>query len=98
MTVLYTVDAEQDLTGIALYIAEDNPDRALSFVEEIRLQCRKLSDLSIKVQLVPEYGHGIRRFPFGNYNIFYTNREEQVIIVRVLAAKLEPEMIDVSDL
>ena len=35
MTVLYTVDAEQDLTGIALYIAEDNPDRALSFVEEI---------------------------------------------------------------
>jgi len=98
MTVKYTVDAAQDLNEIALFIAQNNPDRALSFVEEIRLQCRKLADLSIKIQFVPEYGENIRRFPFGNYNIFYTIDDEQVIVVRVLGASLKPDIIDVTDL
>lgn len=35
-TVVFTPAALADLRSIAIYIAHDNPDRAASFVEELR--------------------------------------------------------------
>ena len=42
MGVLFTPLAETDLEDIGDYIAQDNPARALSFIQEIRAQCQKI--------------------------------------------------------
>ncbi|MFN4210208.1 MAG: type II toxin-antitoxin system RelE/ParE family toxin [Devosia sp.] len=40
MRVELTSLAESDLLDIALYIADDNPERAFSFVDELQEACR----------------------------------------------------------
>lgn len=37
--------AEEDLESIADYIAEDNPSRAVTFVQELREKCRMLAEM-----------------------------------------------------
>lgn len=43
MIVLITDEARTDLDRIAAYIAQDNPVRAVSFVQELLEGCRSLS-------------------------------------------------------
>lgn len=42
MRLAFLPQAERDLEAIGDYIARDNPRRALSFLQELRAQCRKL--------------------------------------------------------
>ena len=42
MKVEFSPVAKDDLLEIALYIAQDNPVRALSFVDELEAQCLRL--------------------------------------------------------
>ncbi len=42
MGVLFTPLADTDLEEIGDYIAQDNPARALAFIQEIRAQCLKI--------------------------------------------------------
>ena len=37
--LVYTPQSKKDLNDIGLYIARDNPRRAMSFVRELREQC-----------------------------------------------------------
>ena len=37
--------AEEDLESIADHIAEDNPSRAVTFVQELREKCRVLAEM-----------------------------------------------------
>ena len=37
--------AEEDLESIADYIAEDNPSRAVTFVQELREKCQLLAEM-----------------------------------------------------
>jgi toxin ParE1/3/4 len=39
-TLTFSPKARQDLLGIAAFIAQDNPKRAVSFVDELREACR----------------------------------------------------------
>ena len=41
--LVYTPQSKKDLSDIGLYIARDNPRRAMSFVRELREQCRKIT-------------------------------------------------------
>lgn len=67
------------------YIANDNPRRALSFVQELRGKCEALAYNPLVFPLVLRYeGHGIRRRVHSNYLIFYRVDAEQVVIVHVL--------------
>ncbi|WP_423753177.1 type II toxin-antitoxin system RelE/ParE family toxin [Agrobacterium tumefaciens] len=51
-----------DLEPIVHYIANDNPPRALSFVQELRGKCEALAYNPLGFPLVPQYeGYGIRR-------------------------------------
>ncbi|HNE26656.1 MAG TPA: type II toxin-antitoxin system RelE/ParE family toxin [Pseudomonadales bacterium] len=43
MRLVFTPLAEQDLEAIADYIAIDSPLRALSFVQELRTQCKRIA-------------------------------------------------------
>jgi len=86
MRCVFTRVAEQDLEGIADFIATDNPRRASSFVADIRERCAKIAERPNAAVLAKAYGEGIRKVPFGNYIIFFTVEDESVVVLRILHA------------
>jgi toxin ParE1/3/4 len=66
--VVITTEALEDLERIGAYIAQDNPPRARSFVQELMEKARQLGDIPQGFPLVPRYAHlGIRRRAHGSY-------------------------------
>ena len=85
MIVRLTRAAERDLEEIAQRIAADNPQRAVSFVRELRGACLGLADFLDRFPLVPRYErHGIRRRVHGNYLIFYRSEPDTVVVLHIL--------------
>jgi toxin ParE1/3/4 len=85
--VLLTPEAERDLEEIGDYIAEDNPARAVSFIQEIRDQCNKIGNAPLAYAARPELGEDIRSCPHGrHYVIFFLVdvTDRSVLIVRIL--------------
>lgn len=65
-----------------LYIAQDNPLRALTLVQELRDKCLSLADAPLAFPLVPRYERfGVRRRVHGSYLIFYRVEAEGVVVV-----------------
>lgn len=90
MIVRITATAERDLEEIADYIAQDNPIRALTFLQELRDRCTSLADTPLGFPLVPRYEHhGIRHRVHGNYLIFYRVHESQVVVIHVLHGAMD---------
>ncbi|QJP15498.1 type II toxin-antitoxin system RelE/ParE family toxin [Starkeya sp. ORNL1] len=80
----FAAAAEVDLTEIALFIATDTPRRALTFVAEIRERCQAIAEQPAACRLREEYGAGVRVAVHGRYLIFYAERDEAVVIERIL--------------
>ena len=83
-----------DLQAIENFIAEDNPSRAKSFVEEI-IQ-RFISTVGEFPLSSPIYNHqkSIRRFVFHSYNVYYHFNEtkQEVTVLHVLNASVLKNM------
>ena len=61
MIVRFSAEAEADLEHIADHIAQDNPRRALTFVQELRAACLGLAEFPERFTLVARYAErGIR--------------------------------------
>jgi len=84
MRLAFTPLAERDLEAIADYIAADNLARALSFVRELRAQCRRIALNPYGYRLRPELGDRIRSCAHGHYVIFFESDPDTVEIVRIL--------------
>ena len=56
---------------IAISIAQDNPARALTFVDELEARCDALGGAPGIGTSRPELGDGVRMLPHGRYLIFY---------------------------
>jgi len=92
MKVFFAPAAKLDLLSIGENIGQENPTRAVSFVDELIDRCYSLADLPRRYPLVPRYEHwGIRRCVYGNYLIFYRVREDAVDIVHVLHGAMDYE-------
>lgn len=98
MIVHLTAEAERDLEAIGDHIAADNPERALSFIREMRAACLALADFPERFALVPRYeAEGVRHRVHGNYLIFYRVGDGIVDVLHILhgatdyAAVLFPE-------
>ncbi len=89
MRALFSPLASQDLEEIGDYIAQDNPSRALTFIQELREQCKKICNAPLGYRARPELGDGIRSCPFGNYMILYRPEESDVLIIRVLHGAMD---------
>jgi toxin ParE1/3/4 len=76
--------ARLDLKEIGDYIARDNPQRAISFVDELVGHCHKLTTQPGIGTLRRDLGEDLRMLPHGRYLIFYRVEAELVTIVRVL--------------
>jgi toxin ParE1/3/4 len=83
--VVFSRAANADLVQIGDFIARNNPERALSFVRELRASAAQLGELPQAYPLLPRHASsGIRRRPAGNYLIFYRVDEARVMILRII--------------
>lgn len=94
MIVALSDEAEIDLEDIGDYIAEQNPIRAVSFVDEIAERCERLAHMPLRFPLMPRHKHdGIRRMPHGSYLVFYRVGDTRIDILRVLHGAQDYETI-----
>lgn len=94
MRLVFTAAARSDLAGIGDAIARDNPGRALSFVMELEGRCRALPDMPLAYPLAPRHEEkGIRRLVHGNYLVFYAVRDDAVVILHILAGRMNTDVI-----
>ncbi|KQM63578.1 MULTISPECIES: type II toxin-antitoxin system RelE/ParE family toxin [unclassified Sphingomonas] len=85
MKVVLTPQAQADLGRIALWIGNDNPSRASSFVDELRHAAKALAGLPRGYPLIPRYERqGVRRRSYRRYAILYAVRMDKVIVLRFL--------------
>ena len=69
---------------IATFIAEDNPPRALTFVDELEQKCDVLGGSPGIGTSRPELGEGICMLPHGRYLIFYREADKRLRIERII--------------
>lgn len=74
---------EGDLDDIADYIAEDNPSRAVTFIQDIRTKFYDIQRTPLIYQLRSDIGEGARMAIVGNYAILFRLMGEVVRIERV---------------
>ncbi|BCJ98409.1 type II toxin-antitoxin system RelE/ParE family toxin [Anaerocolumna chitinilytica] len=88
MQLEWSKDAVEDLDTIWEYIAEDNMDRAFSFIEELRAEARKLPDNPMMGKKIPELNdETYREWFYKEYTLVYQVTEKSVIIHEVYNQK-----------
>ena len=83
--------AAKDLENIGDYIAQENPHRAMTFVRELRAQCRKMTQSPLAYRSRPELGKGIRSCAYGRYVIFFSVKDDVLQIIRVLHGAMDAD-------
>ncbi len=85
----FTPAARDDLKGIRRYIAQDDPSRALTFVEEMRAHCHRIADIPLNHPIDIRIDPTARKAVHGAYLIFYDSNDEGVIVLRVLHSAMD---------
>ncbi|MGF6095773.1 type II toxin-antitoxin system RelE/ParE family toxin [Pseudomonas sp. 18175] len=94
MKVQISPRAVQDLQEIALYIAQDNPQRALSFTAELRQKCQRIAEKPLAYRSRRELGENLRSCTHGHYVLFFECTDQAVTVVRVLHASRDlPQLL-----
>ena len=84
MKLVFSPAAKDDLIDIAVFIAQDNEARALTFVDELENKCRALGASPGIGTLRPELGDGVKMLPYGRYLIFYRDVNKGLRIERIM--------------
>ncbi|MBB3612049.1 type II toxin-antitoxin system RelE/ParE family toxin [Rhizobium sp. BK602] len=85
MKVAISDAAYNDLTAIGRAIAKHNPERALSFMDELHNACFELGEMPYAfAELAMPDLNSVRRRPYGNYLIFYEIEDTTIYVSRVL--------------
>ena len=72
MKVIFRPAARRHLRDIGDWIARDNPDRAVTFVDELVVKAESLADMPFRFPVVEQSGKGpVRKLTHGKYLIFY---------------------------
>jgi toxin ParE1/3/4 len=82
--LLFTAMARDDLLQVARFIARDNPDRARTFVGELRRQCTRLVEQPNLGASRDDCAKGLRMLAHGRYLIFYCLMDDGIKVERVL--------------
>ena len=83
--------AVADLEAICDFIAADNPERAVSFIDELLALCERIAERPRGFQRREDLAPGLRQAVRGRYLVLFTPDEEGVVIERVVygARRLE---------
>ena len=82
--LLIRPEAKVDLDDIWFYIAQDNPNNADRFLNQIQETSLSLANYPQMGTIRNELKADLRSHPIGNYLIFYFPLENGIDIVRVL--------------
>lgn len=82
--VEFSPAARADLVEIGLHIAQDNPDRAESFVAELEARIRAIAERPLSFPARDDIAAGLRAAAHGRYRIFFRDLAQTIRIVRVL--------------
>jgi plasmid stabilization system protein ParE len=83
LKVVLTRRAQAELRQIGRWIARDNPRRGKTYVEELLVTCRSLSQFPEQWAVVSERPEPVRRAIHGNYLIFYVLRPWRVLVTAI---------------
>lgn len=82
--LVFAPAARNDLLAIGLFIAEDNPQRADSFVAELEAKAVLICDGPLRYPERQDIRPGIRAAVHGRYLLLFRDLEDEVRIVRIL--------------
>jgi addiction module RelE/StbE family toxin len=95
--VLWTHTAQQDLTEIVDYIAQDNLDDALAILQKLESKAALLITLPNRGRIVPELLHtGISQYReviSAPWRIIYRVANKQVLVMAVLDSRRDLQTI-----
>ena len=95
MKVVWSPLALERVEDIARYIAEDNPDAAVRWVEELFATVERLADSPKSGRMVPEVGSPrIRELIYGAYRVIYSARDQ----VDILTVRGSSQLLRLSEL
>jgi len=81
----YAQEADNDLVGIAEFIARDKPEVARRWVQKIRDTCSTLATQPEMGELRKGFGvPGCRSFSVGNYVIFFRAMDDGIEVSRIV--------------
>jgi len=84
MKVYWTKESINRLNEIELYIAQDNPTKAIKFIDNLISVAENLSHNPEKGRIVPEFSiKNIREIIYKNYRIVYLLKKNKVEILTV---------------
>lgn len=99
MILEVTDSALADLRQVGNWIAEDNPIRAATFIDEILDRCRTLIEYSARHPRVARYAsRDVHRMAYRDYLIFYRRIADRVIVFQVVHGAQDYDAILPQDL
>lgn len=84
MKLLFSPRAALDLEEIADYIARDNRDRAVSFIDELEAHCHRIAEMPSAFPKRDDIEPGLQMAVHGNYLILFHTDERTVRIERIV--------------
>ena len=96
MKIVWSPLALERVEDIARYIAEDNPDGALRWVDGLFGKVERLADFPKSGRMVPEVGSPrIRELIFGTYRVIYSVKDQvDILTVRRSSQLLRASEVD----
>ncbi|HCI53803.1 MAG TPA: plasmid stabilization protein [Gallionella sp.] len=95
--VLWTDTAQQDLTGIIDYIAQDSVENALVILDKLEAKAGQLATLPNRGRIVPELLHtGIsqyREIISAPWRIVYRIESQRVLVMAVLDSRRDLQVV-----
>jgi plasmid stabilization system protein ParE len=93
--IVWSPLALERVEDTARYIAEDNPDSAVRWVDDLFATVDRLADFPKSGRIVPEVGSPrIRELIFGTYRVVYSVKDE----VDILTVRRSSQLLRMSEL
>lgn len=94
MKIVWSPLALERVEDIVQYIAEDNPDAALKWVDDLFAAVERLADFPKSGCMVPEVGSPrIRELIFGTYRVIYSVKNQ----VDILTVRRSSQLLRMSE-
>jgi toxin ParE1/3/4 len=82
----------EDIAAVWDFIADDNPDAADHWIDQLDTQLRLLPTQPLMGRAHDELAPGIQSFPFGRYLVFYLPLGDGIDVVRILYGARDVDM------
>ena len=95
MKIVWSPLALERVEDIARYIAEDNPDAAVRWVDDLFARVERLADFPKSGRMIPELeSPRIRELIFGAYRVIYSIKDQ----IDILTVRRGSQLLRVSEL